>query len=58
MKGVARRLYNEPVLFLGAVQLAVSGAAAEGVISGWIPVVTLTVIAFLQRQFVRPRRRR
>lgn len=58
MKTVARAFYNNPVLFLGAVQLGVSGAAAAGAISGWWPVVTLSIIAFAQRQLVSPAKRR
>lgn len=56
MKRVATALYEEPVVFLGAVQAAVTGLAAGHIIAGWIPVVTLAVLTPLQRRFVRPRR--
>jgi hypothetical protein len=58
LKGVADALYSEPVVFLGAVQAGVTGLAAAHVIGGWIPVVTLGVIAALQRRLATPTRRR
>jgi len=58
MRPVASAFYSDPVLFLGAVQIGVSSAAAAHKISGWIPVATLAIISFAQRQLVKPTRRR
>jgi hypothetical protein len=62
MKAVVKLLYNEPVVFLGALQGAVTAAAADGAISGWIPVVTLAFTTPILRYVVKPvrlaRRRR
>lgn len=57
MKGVAKALYTEPVVFLGTVQIAVTAAAAAGVITGWIPVVSLAIVTGLQRFLSKPARR-
>lgn len=57
MKGVAKALYTEPVVFLATVQSGVTAAAASHVISGWIPVVSLAILAGVQRRFVAPARR-
>lgn len=60
MKPVVSAFYTNPVLFLGALQIGISGAAAAHAISGWVPVVTMAIVALAQRQFVKPvpRRRR
>ena len=58
MRPVASAFYNNPVLFLGALQIGVSSAAAAHVISGWITVGTLAIISLAQRQLVKPIRRR
>ena len=55
MKRIVTALYSEPVIFLGVVQAAVTVLAAEHVITGWIPLGTLAVIAYLQRELVIPR---
>lgn len=55
MKAIVKALYTEPIIFLGAVQAAVTVLAAEHVITGWIPLATLAVIAALQRRLVSPK---
>lgn len=57
MKAVAEAFYNNPVVFLGSVQLGLTAVAAQGVITGWIPVVSLAVITGLQRTLVKPKER-
>jgi len=54
MKAIIKAFYNEPVLVLATLQAAVTAVSAAGVISGWIPVATLAVIAVVQRNFVTP----
>jgi hypothetical protein len=58
VKAIAQALYTRPVVFLGAVQFGITAAAAEGVVDGWIPVVTLAIVTALQRQLVSPVRKR
>lgn len=58
MGAVAQKLYRQPVVFLGAVQLGLTTAAAQGVVSGWIPVLSLALVTYLQRSFVNPRKGR
>ena len=55
MKRIATALYSEPVIFLGVIQGVLTALAAESVITGWIPVVSLTAIVPLQRRFVSPK---
>lgn len=55
MKAIASALYKEPILFLAVVQTALTALAAASVITGWIPVVTLAVVALLQRHYVTPK---
>lgn len=54
MKAIAATLYNQPVVFLAAVQAVFTGLAAFEVVTPWIPAVTLLAITALQRQLVRP----
>jgi hypothetical protein len=56
MKAVAQTLYREPIVFLGTVQITLTAFSAEGVITGWIPVVSLLVVTGLQRFFVSPKK--
>lgn len=58
MSAVARTFYRNPVVCLGTVQIGLTAAAAQGVITGWIPVVSLAIVTGLQRSFVKPRRNR
>jgi hypothetical protein len=57
MKALAQTLYREPVVFLGAVQIALTSLAAAGVVIGWIPVVSLAIVTGLQRNLVNPRKK-
>jgi hypothetical protein len=54
MKAVARALYNQPVIFLAAIQAGFTALAATDVITTWIPLVTLGVVAAIQRSLVTP----
>lgn len=54
MKALARLLWNNPVVDLLVVNGAVSALAAEGIISGWIAVVTLAITAPILRAVVTP----
>ncbi len=54
MKPIAQAFYGNPVIFLGAVQVVLTGIAAAGVITGWIPTVSLALVLYLQRRFVTP----
>lgn len=54
MKAVARALYNQPVIFLAAIQAAFTALAATEVITTWIPLVTLAIVAGVQRSLVTP----
>lgn len=54
MKRIAAVLYSEPVIFLGVIQGVLTALAAESVITGWIPVVSLAAIVPMQRYFVTP----
>jgi len=54
MKAVAKALFNEPIIFLAAVQAAATALAAADVITGWIPLVSLGVITAIQRNFSTP----
>jgi hypothetical protein len=56
MRAIAEAFYRNPVLFLGAVQAGLTAAAAEGAITGWIPVASLAVVTAVQRQLVEPRK--
>jgi hypothetical protein len=56
MKAVAQKLYREPVVFLGTIQIGSTALAAADVITGWIPVVSLAIVTGLQRYFVSPKR--
>jgi hypothetical protein len=55
VRAVASAFYRNPVVFLGAVQLGLTTAAAQGAITGWIPVVSLAIVTGLQRTFVKPK---
>ena len=57
MRAVASAFYNNPVVFLGTVQLGLTAAAAQGAITGWIPVVSLAIVTGLQRTLVKPKER-
>jgi uncharacterized protein (DUF2062 family) len=54
MKAIIKAFYNEPILVLATLQAAITAVSAAGVISGWIPVATLAVVAVVQRNFVTP----
>lgn len=56
MKRIAAVLWTEPVVFAGVVTGIVSALAAEGMISGWIPVVVIAATAPVLRRFVSPTR--
>jgi hypothetical protein len=57
MRAVARALYTEPVIFLGATQGAAVALAAGHVIAPWIPIVVVAITTPIQRAMVRPRGR-
>ena len=57
MKKIAAVLWTEPVVFAGVVTGVASALAAEGLISGWIPVVLIAATAPVLRHFVSPTRR-
>lgn len=57
MRAVASAFFNNPVVFLGTVQLGLTTAAAQGVITGWIPVVSLAIVTGFQRTLVKPKGR-
>lgn len=54
MKRIATALWNEPVLFVGVVTGTLAALAAEGLVSGWIPVVAIAATAPVLRHFVSP----
>lgn len=55
MRAVAQAFCRNPVVFLGTLQLGLTVAAAQGVITGWIPVVSLAIVTGLQRTLVNPK---
>jgi len=54
MKKIAQAFWNEPVLVALVVNGVVSALAAEGLISGWIAVVTIAATAPILRHFTSP----
>lgn len=56
MKTILAALWREPVIFCGVLTGVASALAAEGLISGWIPVVVIAATAPVLRRFVSPTR--
>lgn len=50
---VARALYREPVLFIGALIALGTALTVAGVV-GWPAVVAVAVLTFIQRHFATP----
>lgn len=58
MKRIISALWTEPVLFVGVITGTLAALAAEGLVSGWIPVVAIAATAPILRHFVSPTRSR
>ena len=54
MKKIAQAFWNEPVLVALVINGIVTALGAEGLISGWIAVVTLAATAPILRHFTSP----
>lgn len=58
MKRIAQAFWTEPVLVALVINGVVSALAAEGLISGWIAVVTIAATAPILRHFTSPASKR
>ena len=54
MKRILQAFYNEPTVVLLVANALVASLAAEGIIAGWISVVTIAATAPILRHFVEP----
>lgn len=54
MKRILQAFYNEPTVVLLVANAVVAALAAEGIIAGWISVVTIAATAPILRHFVEP----
>lgn len=58
MKRILSVFLNEPTVVLLVANAVVAALAAEGIIAGWISVVTIAATTPVLRHFVEPTRRR